>query len=142
MRSPNTPRTFARLRGRWLGAVIGAAAGTAIGASAGADADRREYVNAVRQDVAARGGPVSLEKIRDMTHSNALDSVIINEIRLTRTVYQLTPDQIVWLKQEGVSDAVIQEMQMTAYGRPRGVVYVAEPPPPVVGVGIGFGRRW
>jgi outer membrane lipoprotein SlyB len=124
------------------GAIIGATAGTLIGASAGAEADRREYTKAVRQDVAARGGPMTLEQVRDMAQNHVADSVIIDQIHLTRTYYTLTPEQIIWLRQEGVSDAVVQAMQMTAYGPPRRVVYVAEPPPPVVGVGFGFGHRW
>ena len=127
------------------GAIIGAGVGTVAGAAAGSAVDDAQYKKAVRQDVAARGGPVTLENVRDMTHENVGDAAIIQQIRLTRTVYQLTPEQIVWLKHEGVSDAVIQEMQMTAYGPPRRVVYVDPyypPPAPVVGVGFGWRGRW
>ena len=122
------------------GAVIGAAAGTMIGASAGASADEAERRKAVQQEVAARGGPLSLEQIRDMVHNNVGDAVIMDQIRLTRTVFQLTPEQITWLHTEGVSDAVIQYMQRSGYV-PRRVVYV-EQPTPVVGVGFGFRRGW
>ena len=71
-----------------------------------------------------------------------------------RSVERLA-DQIVWLRQYGVSDAVIREMQMTAARLPRRVyvegpvyqpapVMVIEEPRPVIGVGVGFGcgRRW
>ena len=47
-------------------------------------------------------GLSSLEQIRDLVQSNVADAVIIDQIHLTRSVYQLTPDQIVWLKQVGV----------------------------------------
>jgi hypothetical protein len=122
------------------GAVVGAAAGTMVGAAAGADADARQHKQAVAADVAARGGPLSLEQIRDMAQRNVSDTVIIDQIHVTRTVYQLTPEQINWLKESGVSDPVIHEMLMTAY-QERRVIY-AEPPPPVVGVGIGVRGRW
>ena len=123
------------------GTVIGAVVGTSVGAAAGAEADHRDYVKAVNADVAARGGPMSLEQIRDMTHNNVSDPVIIDQIRLTRSYYTLTPDQIVWLKHEGVSDAVIQAMQYTGYS-PRRVVYVDPGPPPPVVVGFGYRRGW
>jgi hypothetical protein len=118
------------------GAVIGAVAGTAIGATAGAAADEHQARQAVAQDVAARGGPVTLEKVVEMVHSNVSDQIIVDQIHMTRTVYQLTADQIVWLKQNGVSDYVVHEMEMTAYPR-RGVV-VVEPPPPPVRFGVTY----
>jgi hypothetical protein len=69
-------------------------------------------------------------------------------------VFQLSANDTVWLKQQGVSDAVIQEMFASGSRYPRRVysaapvysqpVYVVEPPPPPVAVGFGFGygRRW
>ena len=124
------------------GAVVGTALGATVGAAAGSEADARAHAAAVQQDVVARGGPLSLEQVRDLVQSNVADAVIIDQIRLTRSVYQLTPDQIVWLKQVGVSDTVIYAMQETAsYRGPRRVV-VVEQAPPVVGIGFGYGRRW
>ena len=96
-----------------------------------------------------------------MAQQRVSDDVIISQIRTTGSVYQLSPTDIVWLKQNGVSDPVVQEMQATAVrvrGYPGGPVYavpaytpvyVVEPPPPPVAVGVGFGygygpcrRRW
>ena len=57
------------------------------------------------------------------------------------------PEDITYLKQQGVSDGIVQEMQMRRpgvavvqpmYARPVYVVH-PPPPPPVVGVGLGFG---
>ena len=69
------------------------------------------------------------------------------DIRSTGTTYNLRVEDIQYLKEQGVSDAVVAEMQMRrpvrviqpVYTRP---VYVE--PAPVVGVGVGFGygRRW
>jgi len=66
-------------------------------------------------------------------------------------VFRLSATDTIWLKQNGVSDPVVQEMLATANRVPRRVytaapvyepVYVVEPPPPVsVGVGFGYARR-
>ena len=90
-----------------------------------------------------------------LAQQHVTDEVIITQIRTTHSVFQLSAGDTVWLKQQGVSDAVVQEMLATATRYPRRVysatpvysqpVYVVEPPPPVA-VGVGFGythyRRW
>ena len=86
-----------------------------------------------------------------MAQQHVSDDVIITQIRTTRSVFQLSANDTIWLKQQGVSDVVIQEMLATpsryyrrvysaapAYPPP---VYVVEPAPPVA-VGVGFGYRW
>ncbi len=86
-----------------------------------------------------------------MTQAALPPSQIIDQIRTSGVVYPLTPDQLVWLNQQGVNASVIQEMQATAYRGGRVYtsapvviqrpVYVAEPVVmPAVGVGIGVGR--
>ena len=82
------------------------------------------------------------------------DDIIINKVRTSPTVYNLTADQITWLRQYRVSDGVIREMQQTAMRvpqrvyvegpvyQPGGVVVVEEPPPVAVGIGFGYHRRW
>ena len=75
------------------------------------------------REIAARGGPCGRRRTgwaspvwsrsATLVQSNVADAVIIDQIHLTRSVYQLTPDQIVWLKQGGVSDTVIYAMQET-----------------------------
>ena len=96
---------------RWPVQLSGAAAGSIVGAGVGSEVDANNRAKAIQADVAARGGPLSLEQIRDMVHNNVGDAVIMDQIRMTRTVFQLTPEQISWLHQEGVSDGVIQYMQ-------------------------------
>jgi hypothetical protein len=84
-----------------------------------------------------------------MAQAHVTDDVIISQIRTTGSVFQLSTNDIVWLKTSGVSDPVVQEMQASATRYPRRVytavpvyaepVYV-EPPPVAFGVGIGFRR--
>ncbi|HZT82477.1 MAG TPA: hypothetical protein VFA26_19770, partial [Gemmataceae bacterium] len=90
-----------------------------------------------------------LKDVAQMTQQGVSDTIIINKIRTSPTVYNLSADQIGWLRQYHVSDAVITEMQATAMRVPQRVyveqptaVIVEEPPPVAVGVGIGFHRRW
>src|SRR5204862_53648 len=80
-------------------------------------------------------GPLSLPEIAQMAQQNISDAVIIGQIRSTRSLYNLAPPDIQWLKSQGVSDAGGMEMQATAtrvavgparaYARPYG-------PPPCV----------
>ena len=73
-----------------------------------------------------------------------------NAIRLSPGAYNLNGPQIAWLKDNGISDAIISEMQAhrapaVVYQQPA-PVYVIErrPPPPPVGFGVVYGgyRRW
>ena len=79
------------------------------------------------------------------------ENIIINQIRTSPIVYTLAPNQIEWLRQNGVSDVVITEMQTTAMRLPQrvyveGAVYQPAPAvvveEPGVAVGIGYRRRW
>jgi hypothetical protein len=125
------------------GAAIGAITGAVGGGLIGNAADERERKEQAARIAAANAHPpLSLEEIANLTQQHVSDEIIITQIRTTGSVYNLTAEQIVWLRQVGVSERVIQEMQLTAqYPQP---VYVVDPPPPPVhvGVGFGFGRCW
>jgi hypothetical protein len=137
-----------------VGALAGGAIGAVSGALIGNSVDKSEQ----REAAAAQARMVTLPQIAQMTQQSISDPVIIEQIRATGSVYQLTPNDIYWLKSQGVHDAVITEMQATATRYPArvytaapvygdGGVYVVDPapPPPVsVGVGVGFvgGRGW
>jgi hypothetical protein len=128
------------------GAAIGAGAGALAGGAIGNKQDRAE-ARAAAQAAAARP-QLSLEDVARMAQSHVSDSLIINEIRSSNSFYNLNADHVIWLKQMGVSDVVITEMQSRypqsvytptpTYVRPA-VVVVEEPRP--VAVGIGFGGR-
>lgn len=135
------------------GAAIGGIAGAAIGAAVGSEADRdeRRIQAAMAMQSAPVNGPLSMEEVADMARRGIGEDVIRTQIRNSGTVYHLTPSQIAWLHDNGVSDGVINEMQRTAMRRPRPVyvepvapVYVMPPPMPRMRVhgphfGIGFG---
>jgi hypothetical protein len=152
------------------GAVIGAGVGGIGGGLIGNDVEREErraaYDAQVRQAVPQRPAP-GLTEIAQLAQQGVGDNVIIQQVRLGGAQYNLSSDQIIWLKQQGVSDVVIHEMQSTALAPPppvvrRGPTVVYEeptviyrrarpwcyhdcwgpPPPPRVGIGfvIGGGR--
>ena len=133
-------------------ALAGGALGAGAGLVGGAIADgvqAKKAQRAAAADVAVRAP--GLGDIVNMTQNAVPPAQIINQIRTSGVVYRLTPEQVVWLNQQGVNSAVISEMQATAYrapGRVRYVaapvvqpVYVVEPSPPPVAVGVGFGIR-
>jgi hypothetical protein len=123
------------------GAAIGAGAGALAGGAIGNAEDRAE----AKAVAAARAAhpPLSLEDVARMAQQRVSDAVIINEIRTTNSFYSLNADHVIWLKQQGVSDYVIAEMQSRTpiYGPPGPRVVVVEPQPPVA-VGVGFVGRW
>jgi osmotically inducible lipoprotein OsmB len=125
------------------GAAIGGATGATVGALAGHSEDRREArAAAAAQAYAAAHPPLSLSDVASMAQNHISDGVIINQIRTTNSTYNLTAEQITWLKSQGVSDQVVYEMQIRqgVYVQPA-PVYVVEPGQPSVGVGFGVGIR-
>jgi hypothetical protein len=100
------------------GVLIGAGAGAKAGASAGASEEGKK-----RQEAAAARG-MSIDEVIRMTESRTDDTLIINQIRTSGSVFVLSSDDIVRLQTAGVSPRVITEMQATAARRP--AVYKAE----------------
>src|SRR5262245_8960439 len=121
------------------GALIGAAAGALAGGLAGNAADAREerdaavahaqYAQAHSQAIAQA---VTDADVVTMTRSGVGDDVIINSIRTRGCRWNSAPENVIALKQQGVSDRVIEAMQnsglhMPAPAAPPPVVYA--PPP-------------
>jgi hypothetical protein len=137
-----------------VGAAIGAGVGALTGAAIGNAEDKREAREDARAVAAAQARALGLTDVAQMAQQNTPDDIIINQIRLSPTVFNLSATDIQWLRENRVSDAVIREMQMTAMRVPRrvyvdGAVYqpapvvvVEEPPPVAVGFGFGYRRRW
>ncbi len=131
------------------GALIGAAAGATLGGVTGAAVDNHEQKVAIRQEARARA--LGLQDVATLAQNGTSDEIIINQIRTSGTVYHLRADEILYLRNNGVHDPVIEAMQATA-NQPPPVVYVNEPPPPpvvfvrepppVIGVGFGYHRGW
>ena len=118
--------------GALIGTAIGAMTGGLIGHSV--DKSERQTQAAV---AAANARALQLPDVAQMSQQHISDDVIIGQIRSTGTTYCLQPADIYWLKQNGVSDVVVREMQATACRYPRRV-YVEPPPPPPVSVGLGY----
>jgi hypothetical protein len=121
------------------GALIGAGLGGLTGAAIGNAEDKRERREAVMMAGATSRGPMSTNDVIQLTQSQVHESTIIAQIQASRTVFQLSTQDIVNLKSYGVTDNVINAMVDSAR-RPVKVierpVYVVEPPPPV---GVSFG---
>jgi hypothetical protein len=116
------------------GGAIGAAAGGLTGAAVDANNNKKAQ-QAVAAQVAARA-PTYEDLVR-LTQAGVPDSEIIDQIRTSGAIYHPNADQLVYLNQNGVHQAVIGELQATAY-RPARPVYIAQPaPPPVVYVDPG-----
>jgi hypothetical protein len=136
--------------GALVGAGVGALSGGLIGHAV--DESERKTDAKLAAASAAPRGPLGITDVAQMAQAHVADDVIISQIRTTGSVYRLSATDTIWLKQNGVSDCVVQEMLATANRVPRRVytatpvyepVYVVEPPPPVsVGVGFGYARRW
>jgi len=126
------------------GAAIGAGIGGTVGGVNGAAQDSRD--RQVTQSVVAaqQRGQDELSEVAKMHQAGTSDALIIQHIQSSGAIFNLTGDQIVWLKQQGISDAVIQVMQyyngpVRVYGRGYPGPYVYAPPvtQPVVVVDQG-----
>jgi hypothetical protein len=121
------------------GAAIGAGLGAVAGGATGAMVDNAErrtdekIAQATATQVAMPAGP-SLVEIVEMSQKGHPDSIIINHIRNSGAAYNLTIQDIDYLRSRGVSEAVVVELQ-TRPVRPvvvRPAPVVVHEPPPVV----------
>lgn len=91
------------------GAGIGAAVGAIGGALVGSAMDQSD-----KQATAVNPDHIPLTKIAEMANQGTPDAVIIAEIDRTRSVYTLNSEIITYLKQNKVSDKVIDYMMNTS----------------------------
>lgn len=95
--------------GRGLeGAAIGAALGALGGGMVGSSMDDLD-----KQALAGNPNHIPLPKIAEMASQGTPDAVIINEIQRTHSVYNLNSEIITYLKNNKVSDRVIDYMMGT-----------------------------
>ncbi len=101
--------------GNATGALIGAGVGALAGGLVGAALDEQD------RKIMQQNSPQTLQKIDSkeqlstndieaMSRNGLSDDVIINQIKHTDSVFHLTAEQIIELKQAGVSEKVIQSM--------------------------------
>ncbi|REJ83665.1 MAG: hypothetical protein DWQ34_08535 [Planctomycetota bacterium] len=132
------------------GALIGAATGALAGGIIGdAEDARQERDAAIAQAAYAQQTQQSVTNIDilQLAGSGISDDVIISTIRSQGGRFDLSPQAIITLKNSGVSDRVILEMQNYDTISPPITTVIAEPPPVVVvpppgpRVHFSFGRR-
>ncbi len=143
--------------GAALGAGLGGIAGGVIGAGQDENDRRNENRIAAAEARLNAPGPVSIDEVIQMARSGVHESTIISTIRSSGAAFHLSPSDVVYLHNNGVSDRVITAMQQArrpvvrgtpavVYERPvivepAPVVYVA-PPPPRFSIGFGYCRPY
>ena len=97
------------------GALIGGAVGLLTGATIGSSVDEHHaYVHATQQQrIAQWSRAVSTADVASMAHNGISDMVIINHIRENGVKQRLEVPDVIWLHQQGVSEAVIASMQQS-----------------------------
>ncbi len=113
------------------GALIGGAAGLITGGLIGHGMDQQAEAQRAAQPppvvvAAPQGQPLSIADIKAMAKAGVGDDIIINQIINTHSVYNLDANDIIDLKNGGVSDKVITYMMNTGAN----VVASQAPPPP------------
>ena len=114
------------LPGALIGGAFGALSGAAVGDSIDQDdANRRAYANARRHQLAHAVTPAD---VVSMTRAGLGEDVVVTQIRTRGMSQTLTTHDLIELKQQGVSDRVINAMQY----QPRATTVVRQPHPVVV----------
>ena len=95
------------------GVLIGAATGVLTGTVVGSQIDKQEKTTTTTPVAANQNDPSQMTtmQILELTRQGANEDVIVDKIRLTNSRFTLTNDDITYLKQQGVSQQVIEPMQ-------------------------------
>lgn len=99
------------------GALIGAVAGGLTGAAIGNQADEanlRAQKHATEQAIAAQNSAVTLDQVIQMTGSGLSDELIANQIKANGVAQRIGTNDIILLKNQGVSESVILQLQTTS----------------------------
>jgi len=99
-----------RDKGRTEGAIIGGAVGALTGALAGSQM-QKQPAQTQGSGAAVNQNQMSIQQIVNMSGQGVNEDVIVDRIRLTNSKFNLTPDDINYLRQNGVSQKVINTMQ-------------------------------
>lgn len=113
--------------GALLGGAIGAIAGGIIGH--GMDAQQEARIQAQAPQTYARiqqNEPLRVADVKELARAGVSDELIISQIRNSRTIYHLSTAEIIGLKDEGVSENIIDFMINTQTQTPS-EQYAAEP---------------
>jgi len=117
------------LPGAAIGGTIGALSGAILGNAADQDeARRRAYMYSQQQEYGRLAQRVTIADVVTMTHAGLADDVIINQIRSKGMAQTLSTNDLITLKQQAVSDRVINAMQY----QPQPTRIVRQPSPVIV----------
>jgi uncharacterized protein YcfJ len=93
------------------GAGIGAAVGALGGGLIGGQMEKKGAEQNTAGSTAASSNQMAMQQIVDLSKQGVNDDVIIDRIRLSNSRYSLTASDLDYLKQQGVSQRVIDAMQ-------------------------------
>lgn len=93
------------------GAGIGAAVGALAGAVIGSQIAKPGQGQTASQPAAVNPNQMSVQQIIDLSRQGINENVIIDKIRLTNSKFNLTAADVNNLRQQGVSQRVIDVMQ-------------------------------
>jgi len=129
-----------------IGAAAGAVAGGLIGNAMDRERDARWRAEAPQPYVRVESAPpMSVADVKSLAKAGIGEDLIINQISNSHSVYHLSADEIIDLRDSGVTDRVVNYMINTAGTVPASVVTeVAPRPSPVetVVVSPGPGYIW
>lgn len=99
------------------GAAIGAGVGALSGAAVGSSMDEMEARN--RAEIQARmgreiAGRVTIDDVIAMTHSGVAEEIIINHIQRHGMAMPLQTNDLIFLKDQGISARVVETMQIVS----------------------------
>lgn len=128
------------LAGAAIGSAVGAMTGGAVGESIDeVDARNQARVEGLRREFAENG--LSVQDVVHMSQAGLGDLVIAQQIQAQGLREPILPEQLIWLKQQGVSDTVMAAMQ-AAGGSPIAASTSVAAPPPVIVEEYHFGPSW
>jgi len=93
------------------GALIGGAVGAGAGALVGAQINKPNAQAAQSTQAVQATSPLTIQQVVDLTKQGATGDDIIAKIKATNSKYSLTPDDLNYLRKQGVSQRVIEAMQ-------------------------------
>jgi uncharacterized protein YcfJ len=93
------------------GAAIGAVSGAVLGGLIGGQMNKNKGGQSTQGASSPSASQLSLQQIVDMSKQGVNEVVIIDKINLTGSKFNLTQADIDYLKQQGVSQKVIDAMQ-------------------------------
>jgi uncharacterized protein YcfJ len=96
--------------GAALGGLVGALAGSLVGSQVQKQPAAVSQANPPGQVSAANPNQMSIQQIVDLSKQGVHEDVIVDKIRLTNSRFTLSADDLNYLKNQGVSQKVINSM--------------------------------